>query len=550
MIPEILLALLLLSYFFTLPILIERAGGIKWKGYVPVLQYLEWLKLIKRPWWWVILMFIPGVNLVMLMIMNVELVKAFGRRTTKDQWLAAILPWYKIPRLAFSDKSAAYVGPEVWDAKHKKSFGREWGEAIVFAVVAASVIRTFFIEAYTIPTPSMEKSMLVGDYLFVSKMSYGARMPMTPVAFPFAHHTLPGTQSAAYVEWFKLPYFRLPGFGDVERFDAVVFNFPNGDTVLARPELQGFDYYEFLRNEAIEEAGNIENFSRSPERFNAIARERLLEGNCKNCIEADQGRYIGMPTMGIIIRPLDKRENYIKRCVGMPGDNLSVINGQLHIDGAAAENPEDLEYAYYLQINANNLSQGHLNKLRAELDLPLKSDLRVESQSEGLLKVSLTKAQLDKVKTLNFVSAVIPYLDTTKVVHHHLRVYPNNSQYDWSPDNFGPLYIPKKGSSVDIDLKTLPLYRRIIDVYEGNDLEVRDGKIYINGEEQSSYTFKMDYYFLMGDNRHNSLDSRFWGFVPENHVVGKAVFTWFSKQNSNDHIESRIRWERMFRTVK
>ena len=535
----------------TLPVLIERNGGDKWKGYVPVLQYLEWLKLIKRPWWWIFLMFVPGVNLVMLMIMNVELAKAFGRRSTQDQWLAAVLPWFKIPHLAFKDKTASYTGPEIWNEKHKKSFLREWGEAIVFAVVAASVIRTFFIEAYTIPTPSMEKSMLVGDYLFVSKMSYGARMPMTPVAFPFAHHTMPGGgQVPAYVEWFKLPYFRLPGFGDVERYDAVVFNFPHGDTVLALPELQGFDYYEFLRNEAIEEAGGLDNYSKSPEKFDAIARERLIDGECRNCIEADQDRYVGTNTIGIITRPLDKRENYIKRCVGMPGDELSVINGQLHIDGKPAENPKDLEYSYYLQTNVGSLSQGHINKLRAELDLPLKSDVRIESQTEGIIKVSLNAEQYEKAKQLSFVSNVIPYLDTTRVVHDHLRVFPNDPQYNWSPDNFGPLYIPKEGASIELTLQNLPMYKRVIDIYEDNDLQVKDGKIFINGTEAKSYTFKMNYYFLMGDNRHNSLDSRFWGFVPENHVVGKAVFTWFSRQNSNDHIESRIRWERMFRTVK
>lgn len=547
--PEILLLALLLLYFPSLPILLDRAHRVPWKGYVPIWQYLEWLKLIKRPWWWLILLFIPGVNLVMLMVMNVELVKAFGRRDAKDQWLAALLPWYKIPHLAFADKSAMYTGPEDW-TNRKKSVVREWGEAIVFAVVAASVIRVFFIEAYTIPTPSMEKSMLVGDYLFVSKLSYGPRVPMTPVAFPFAHHTLPVANTKAYLEWFPLPYFRLPGFGEVERYDAVVFNFPNGDTVLAHPELQGFDYYEFLRNEAIENAGGLDVFSANPQKYLSKASSQLAKGSCKHCIESDRGSYVPVKTGGIIVRPLDKRENYIKRCVGVPGDSLEVRNGQLYIDGKMADNPKDLEYSYLLITNLNQLSDGHINKLRTGIDLPLKSDLRSVANSPVVLKASLTAEQVEKAKDLSFITEIVPYLDTAKQVHDHLRIFPNNAQYDWSPDRFGPLYIPEKGATVALDLKTLPLYRRIIEVYEENQLEVKDGKIFINGTESDSYTFRMNYYFMMGDNRHNSLDSRFWGFVPENHVVGKAVFTWFSRQNSNDHTESRIRWERMFRTVK
>ncbi len=546
-IPYILLYLLLLIYFIVLPILFKRAGKDSWKGYVPVLQYLVFLQLIKRPWWWIILLLVPGVNLMMLVIMNVELVKAFGKRSAADQWLAGALPWFKLPHLAFADKGAEYVGPEDW-TNRKKGMMREWGEAIVFAVIAASIIRTFVMEPYTIPTPSMEKSLLVGDYLFVSKMSYGPRIPVTPVAFPFAHHTIPGLNIKAYTEWFKLPYFRLPGWTSVERFDAVVFNFPHGDTVLAHPELMGFDYYDFLRSEAIEEAGGLDSFNEDPDRYFKIAREHFQDGYCKHCIPGVS--YSGAETGGVISRPLDKRENYIKRCIGIPGDVLSVVDRQVHIDGKPIETPEDSELGYRLVTTLGNLTEGHIRKLRDELDLPYLRDIQRIPGAPHVITTYLTAAQLEKAESLSFIQEILPIRDTTRHIDPHLRVFPNDKNFDWTPDNFGPLYIPKEGASIDLNEENIAKYRRVIEVYEENKLEIQDGKYFINGVETKSYTFKMNYYFLMGDNRHNSLDSRYWGFVPEDHVVGKAVFTWFSKQNSNDHVDGRIRWERMFKTVK
>lgn len=545
--PLILLLLLLAIYFAVLPVLFRKAGFDAWKGYVPILQYFVFLKVIKRPWWWIILLLIPGVNLLMLIIMNVELAKAFGRRSTADQWLAGAVPWYKLIHMSFFDKDLSYTGPVDWTNK-KKGMAREWGEAIVFAVIAASIIRTFVMEPYTIPTPSMEKSLLVGDYLFVSKMSYGPRSPITPVAFPFAHHTIPVINTKAYTEWFKMPYFRLPGWTDVERYDAVVFNFPHGDTVLAHPELMGFDYYDFLRNEAIEEAGGVETFSENPKKFYDIARQRLESGFCKKCIPGPV--YSGLETGGLISRPLDKKENYIKRCVGLPGETISIHDRQVHINGEAVENPEDFELSYRLITNLGNLTEGHLRKIRKELELPYLRDISRIPGAPNVITTNLTSAQLAKAEKLSFVTEILPVRDTSKVVDPHLRVFPNDIRYDWTADEFGPLLIPGEGVTIPLDLDELPKYRCAIEVYEGNELKVRDGKIYINGEESDSYTFKMNYYFLMGDNRHNSLDSRFWGFVPEDHVVGKAVFIWLSKQNSKDHNESRIRWERMFRTVK
>jgi signal peptidase I len=274
MIPWILLILLIVVYSITLPKLLTRAGLSPTLGYIPIVNFLPFLKMIKRPWWWFLLLLCPGVNLLMLVVINVELGIVFGKRSTKDQWMFGALPWYAISNLAFTDKGALYIGARDWTGK-KKSFMREWGEAIVFAVVAASVIRTFFIEAFTIPTPSMEKSMLVGDYLFVSKTSYGAKIPQTPVSVPFVHNALPGGMKNSYVDWFTLPYFRLPGLGDVERMDPVVFNFPNGDTIMVDPFYAGHDYFSYVRKEGMFLAGGYDKYKLSPEKYNQMARDEF-----------------------------------------------------------------------------------------------------------------------------------------------------------------------------------------------------------------------------------------------------------------------------------
>jgi len=234
MIVWILLAALVLIYSITLPSLLKRAGLNSALGYIPLVNFVPMLKLIKRPWYWFFVILCPGINLWLIIILNVELGLAFGKRSTKDQWLFGALPWLALPQLAFKEKALAYVGPRDWTGK-KKTMAREWTEALLFAVIAASAIRTFFFEAFTIPTPSMEKSMLVGDYLFVSKMSYGPKVPQTPLAVPFLHNALPGSMTNSYSEAINLPYFRLPGFGRVERLDPVVFNFPHGDTIMVDP---------------------------------------------------------------------------------------------------------------------------------------------------------------------------------------------------------------------------------------------------------------------------------------------------------------------------
>lgn len=537
-IPEILFLLLLIEYYVCLPGIFKKGGKDAWKGYIPFYQFIPFLQLIKRPWYWLILLLIPGVNLLVFVIINVELAKAFGKRSTKDQWMAGALPWVFLPMLAFKDDKAQYIGPVDW-SKTKKSRSREWGEAIIFALIVASVIRTFFVEAYTIPTPSMENSLKVGDYLFVSKMSYGARSPMTPVALPLVHHTIPVLNVKSYLPWFEMPYFRLPGFGKVKRNDAVVFNFPHGDTVINHGYLQGHDYYAILRQEAIYEAGGMENYLSNTGKYEALAR--------KNFTEKKKVKSLGTPIDGILVRPLDKKEHYIKRCIGMPGESISVADGFVHINGQPVENPEGLEFVHVIitQKGASTMEK----RLRKTLDLDLRSSY--QKINDTMYTVVCTREEGKQIDQIDGVLRSWVKNDTLGS-NRSLSIFPNTPNTDWTADNFGPLLLPSKGLNIELTAENFPMYQRAIRVYEGNEVTMKDGTVFINGAAATSYTFKQNYYFLMGDNRHNSADSRFWGFVPEDHIVGKAVFTWFSKETDSPdkHLTNDIRWKRMMRPVK
>lgn len=524
MIPQILLYLLILIYFASLWKIFEKAGEEKWKGFVPVLNLLVVLKILKKPWWWVFLFIVPGINLLMLIVLNVELGKSFGQRNFTDSLFAILLPWVFIPRLAF-DKSIVYTGPIDWTGK-KKGAAREWGDAILFAVVAATIIRTFTLEAFTIPTGSMEKSLRVGDYLFVSKMAYGPRMPMTPVSLPFAHHTVPGTDKMqSYVEWFSQPYYRLPGFGDVERLDAVVFNFPAGDTIINDPELQGHNYYSIIQGNAYEiwkKNGEKDDFWKNKSKYENSARSFF------------EKRY------GIKARPLDKRENYIKRCIGMPGDQFEIR------DGVVYANNEKIEWPEYAQMEYNVKTSGQLNPklLKEQYDIN-PNDISYNGETQSYL-ISTPEGSLEELRKLGVVSEIsLKIKEKGAYDGTSMPIFPNDPNYNWTEDNFGPLYIPKKGDVIDLTVANLPQYVRAIEVYEHNKVEVKGDQIYINDQLVTSYTFLQDYYMLMGDNRHHSADSRFWGFVPEDHVVGKAVFIWFSKDPYTG-----IRWDRVFSLVR
>lgn len=498
--------LTILSYFACFWKVFEKAGYPKWAGFVPIYNIWVWLRLMKKPWWWILILVIPGVNFILLIVMHLELVRAFGMRNWPQYLLAVFLPFVPIAMIAFKDE-IAYTGlPNYKEVK--KSAGREWAEAIVFAVIAATIIRTFTLEAFTIPTPSMEKSLLVGDYLFVSKMSYGPRLPMTPIAVPLTHHTIPLLGIKSYVEWQKLPYMRLPGFGQVERNDATVFNFPEGDTVVVKAPEQS--YYQLART---------------------YGRENLIKGR----FVTPQGGVA--ETGGIIVRPLDKEEHYIKRTIGLPGDTLEVINRQVYIDGEALTNPEGMEFTYNVYTRSPLSSEVMYEKYRISIDPRAKQFYA----NMGYYSMALTEKEKSIMEGLSSVDSVTIELKRPQA---DLHIFPNDPRYSWTEDNFGPLWIPAKGSTVGLTLENLPLYRRIITAYEHNELSIVDGEIRINGVPADTYTFKQDYYFMMGDNRHNSADSRFWGFVPFDHIVGKAVFIWFSK----DPVEG-IRWKRLFSLV-
>jgi len=382
---------------------------------------------------------------------------------------------------------------------------REWVDAIIFAVIAASIIRIFLIEAYTIPTSSMEKSLLVGDFLFVSKINYGPKVPNTPIAFPFVHHTLPLTKNTkSYLEWIKIPYFRFPGISEIKNNDAVVFNYPDGDTVSLKFQ-SNVSYYSLV---------------------NQYGRERVWKDK----------RNFGE----ISPRPVDKRENYIKRCVAIPGDTLQIINQQLYINGKMADNPDNLQSNYFVRTNGNRINPKVLEKLDVTED--------VISGNRGEYIMTLTNESAAKVKNFANVKEVTKLIKPMGQWNEY--IFPHDSSYKWNYDNFGPIVIPKKGETIEINEDNIVLYDRIIHAYELNELDVKDGKIYINGEVADSYTFNMDYYWMMGDNRHNSADSRFWGFVPEDHIVGKAIFVWLSLDPNKSLLNGKIRWNKLFRLVK
>lgn len=381
----------------------------------------------------------------------------------------------------------------------------EWVEAIIFATVVASLIRIFFFEMYVIPTPSMEKSLLVGDYLCVSKVAYGPKMPNTPISFPFVHHTMPMSQTKkSFSECVKWPYRRLAGYGNVKRGDVVVFNFPAGDTVIL--ENQAVTYYDVLRD------------------FMAMYGDRL-------------GREKLNEQYTVISRPVDKRENYIKRAVGVPGDSVQVVGSRLLINGEESSVIEGRQNTYFVRTNGTPISKTAFENMRIAND-----DISYY-QAEQMYTLPLTDDNVARIKQMRNIIEVIKYESTG----NNPSVFPHDGR-GWNEDNFGPLWVPAKGATVPLTKENLPLYEKIINTYEGHSLEVRDSVIYVDGKPADSYTFAMDYYFMMGDNRHNSADSRFWGFVPEDHVVGKPSFIWLSLDKDRG-FPANIRWSRIFSSI-
>ena len=415
------------------------------------------------------------------------------------------------------------------DAEKPVKFVMSWVDALVFALVAVYFINLFFFQNYVIPSSSLEKSLLTGDYLFVSKVSYGPRIPETPLTMPLTQHTLPVVDCKSYIEWPHWEYRRVKGLGKVELNDIVVFNYPAGDTLCSAPQYQSYDYYGMCYSIG------YQIYTQRPNPDSLSAMDRIKYFNTIYEAGREELRRNQQEYGEITTRPTDRRENYVKRCVGLPGQTLQIKNRIVYLDGKANKEPENVQYSYYV-------------KLRQRLPEEMLKELGISN--EDLLSLNsagympLTKravAMLSQRKDL--VESIEINTDASD-----LEIYPLNGNKHWTRDNYGPIWIPAKGKSINLTLDNIAVYERPIRVYEGNDLKITDGKIFINGKEAKSYTFKMDYYWMMGDNRHNSADSRYWGFVPEDHIVGKPIFIWWSSDPDRNGF-SGIRWNRLFRFV-
>lgn len=480
----------------------KKAGIEPWKAFVPF--YNTWIIVnktnIRKIWFWLHLIPIAG-QFVTLWIWII-FVMHFGKFNVIQHAATVFVPFIYFPYLGLT-KDVRFVGHDAVK-RYEKGAAREWIDAAVFAVVAATIIRTFVFEAYTIPTGSMEKTLLINDFLFVSKMSYGPRIPQTPLSFPFVHNTMPfSTTTPSYTNLIQIPYTRIPGFTYVKRYDVVVFNFPAGDTIINLPDFGSKrPYYDVLRE--------------------------AYKGN----------REMLMAEYPIIVHPIDKTDNYIKRCVAVGGDTVFIKDSRLFINGKAAPVPEDSQTEYLVETNGQPFDEEFLSKdLGINLDNPEDAIYAYQGKANTYV-INMTPKEAELVKKQpNFVSIDFAYSNMPG------STFPYSPKVLWNVDNFGPLFVPAKGSTITLTADNIDIYRRLITTYEGNTLEEVNGKFIINGKETTTYTCKWNYYWMMGDNRHRSQDSRYWGFVPETNIVGKASLIWFSWNKGP-------RWNRLFRSIK
>lgn len=457
----------------------EKADKPGWIGFIPFWNYLVHLEIIGRPKWWIALFFVPVVNFFIALTIHLDLLKSFGRYSYVDQSLGVILAPFYMVYVAYLP-STQYHGKATLMPKRKRTTGQEWFEAIVFAVFAATFIRWIFMEAYVIPTPSMERSLLVGDFLFVSKINYGPRTPKTPLQLPLTHAKVWGTEIPSYIEGISLPQFRLPSLDKVERNDVVVFNYPVNDQYNRRPD----------------------------------------------------GGY----------HPLDLKTHYIKRCVAIPEDVIEVRGGEVYINGKKGKDPELMQHQYFIDTK-----QALRDRVFRNNDI---WEYRPASTPDGRTGyVAMATAEAAKqLETLDFVN------DTKALFREpgdaESRIFPKNGAFPWNADNFGPLMIPGRGVTITLNQENVQKYASTIMDYEDlEDVRLEGGKILIEGQPKDSYTFTKDYYFMMGDNRHNSEDSRYWGFVPEDYIVGEASFIWMSMDDQGSFFE-KIRWNRLFKVIE
>jgi signal peptidase I len=467
--------------------LYEVAGRKKWEAAIPVYNAIVLMKIINRPGWWTLLLFIPIINLIMFPVIWVETLRSFGKRSQLDTILGIVTCGFYIYYINYTQKLDYNKDRSL----HPKNKTADTVSSLLFAIIVATFVHTYFVQPYTIPTSSLEKSLLIGDFLFVSKVNYGARVPMTTVALPMVHDSIPMIKRKSYLSWPQLPYLRLPGIEDkIKRTDIVVFNWPV-DTV-----------------------------------------HRFFETK-------------GQPG---VIKPIDKESNYVKRCVGIPGDSLSIKDGIVYINGKVLQLPERAkpQFSYAVGINTTNPPTNLENLLR-ELDVTDPVGFANEKR-DTLYFTALTQASAERLKNTPGITAVKRKIN--KDVEQNIFPYTEK----WNQDNFGPIYIPEAGKTVPLTLESLPFYKRIITTYETddngnkNDLKVTGNEIRLNGKVVNNYTFKQNYYWMMGDNRHNSEDSRYWGYVPEDHIVGKPVFIWMSWDTNGKGL-NKVRWDRVFTTV-
>ena len=455
-----------------------KAGRKAWEAFVPVYNGIVLMQIINRPKWWILLLFIPVINLFLFPIIWIETLRTFGKKSTLDMVLGVVTLGFYIAYVNYTQETTYHANR---DLKAPNKTMDTLG-SLSFAVVVATLVHTYFIQPYTIPTSSLEKSLLVGDFLFVSKFHYGARTPMTPIAAPMVHDTLPIIKTKSYLAKPSLPYFRFPALQKIERNDIVVFNWP-ADTL--------FHMYK-----------------------------------------AADKRYD---------KPIDKKTNYVKRCTAIPGDKIEIRDGIIFINGKESILPERAKPQYSYKVAWDGKTPVDLDYIKKELNI---TDAFGQIAKDTLIFSALPQASVDRLKNIPGLTKV------ERIIHKETdkSIFPGTK--DWNVDNLGPIYIPEAGKSVELNKETLPFYKKVIGEYEGNDLKVNGDEIRINGQVATSYTFKQDYYWMMGDNRHNSLDSRYWGFVPADHIVGKPIFIWMSIDGINDGIRNwSIRWDRLFTTV-